>query len=86
MSGTLSPTIAVLFDHELREAAAALQKAWGLVKDGMDDDNREEAQKTFGHSLHVAHAALHAISPAIDAIVVIKLAEAIGKQAGEDTT
>lgn len=72
MGGTVKPTIAVLFDHELREAAAALQEAWGIRRGEPNEDEKRQAQDALSRGLTLATHALWAIRPTIDAIIVIK--------------
>ena len=72
MPATMKPTIAVLFDHELRAAAAALQECYALL----DKKSLEKPEaKQFAIAFQLAHAALFAVRPDVHAVTVVNLKE-----------
>jgi len=72
MSGKIHPQIAVLFDHELREAAAALHELDDRARYNAATD--DERWALIVSAIRLSQAALYHVRPENDAIAVIKIA------------
>ncbi len=64
MAAKIRLSVAVLFDHELRAAAAALHKAAALPKG-------EEAAQAWTDAIQLAYVALDAITPDVTGLTII---------------
>lgn len=75
-SGSIHPKIAVLFDEELRVAAAALHRAVEASRD--KSASEEEKGRRFLEALYAGAGALWTVTDDVDAIVVIDAAASFG--------
>ena len=82
MSRTIQPTIALLFDNELRVAAAACHRLNALLEE--TPRNEEAVRVAMQDQFHACHVALYHVRPEVSAITVINPENRLPKKGRRD--